>query len=151
VRAAVLLLLDEQPRHGYEIITEITDRSEGTWRLSPGSVYPVLKSLTKKGLVRPEERDGKKVFHLTEEGTALVEERREAWGQPWAVQERPDNEALTALWTESRQLAMSVWQVADGGDESQQQAVAALLAETKKRIYLTLAGESESEDTGIDS
>ncbi|MGH7606842.1 MAG: PadR family transcriptional regulator, partial [Gemmatimonadales bacterium] len=43
VRTAVLALVAEQPRHGYEIIQEIAERSAGAWRPSPGSVYPTLQ------------------------------------------------------------------------------------------------------------
>src|SRR4051794_24787319 len=51
VRAAILALLAEQPRHGYEIIREIGERSGGFWRPSPGSVYPTLQLLADEGLV----------------------------------------------------------------------------------------------------
>src|SRR5690349_6176435 len=43
VRAAMLLLLDERPLHGYQIIQEIGERSGGIWKPSPGSVYPALQ------------------------------------------------------------------------------------------------------------
>ena len=46
VRAAILLLLDEQPRHGYELIQEIAERSSGAWAPSPGSIYPTLQALS---------------------------------------------------------------------------------------------------------
>ena len=55
MRAAILLLLDEEPRNGYAVMQEIEDRSEGAWRPSPGSVYPVLQQLEDEGLVGPEE------------------------------------------------------------------------------------------------
>ena len=81
VRAAILLLLAEQPRHGYEIITEIADRSDGAWQPSPGSVYPTLKRLAREGLVGPDKDDsGKRVFSLTDAGREVVEAEREAWG-----------------------------------------------------------------------
>ena len=73
VRAAILLLLAERPRHGYEIITELTDRSEGRWQPSPGSIYPMLKRLSRDGLVTATPEDGKAVFSLTDDGRTLVE------------------------------------------------------------------------------
>ena len=51
VRAAVLVLLDESPRNGYQIIQELSERSNGAWRPSPGSVYPILQQLEDEGLV----------------------------------------------------------------------------------------------------
>jgi hypothetical protein len=53
VRAALLVLLAEEPRNGYGLMQEIESRSEGAWRPSPGSVYPALQQLEDEGLVRP--------------------------------------------------------------------------------------------------
>src|SRR5471030_1976142 len=59
VRAAILLLLEEEPRNGYQVMQEIEQRSEGAWRASPGSVYPALQQLEDEGLVRAQETDGR--------------------------------------------------------------------------------------------
>ena len=90
MRAAILLLLAERPRHGYEIITELTDRSEGRWQPSPGSIYPMLKRLARDGLVTATPEDGKAVFSLTDEGRTLVENEGASWGEPWL---RPEDVA----------------------------------------------------------
>ena len=63
----------EAPMHGYQIITELSERSGGDWRPSAGSVYPTLQQLTDEGLVRDEERDGRRVYELTESGRAEAE------------------------------------------------------------------------------
>src|SRR5512141_2299277 len=68
VRAAVLALLAEEPRHGYAIMSELTERSGGLWRPSPGSVYPALQQLQDEGLVSVEESEGRRVFSLTGSG-----------------------------------------------------------------------------------
>src|SRR6476661_1774902 len=81
IRAAILALLVEQPMHGYQIIREIGERSEGAWAPSPGSVYPTLQQLTDEGLVRSQEQDGKRVYELTDEGRTAVEARTGAL--PW--------------------------------------------------------------------
>src|SRR5215204_4698819 len=73
VRAALLVLLAEEPRNGYGLIQEIERRSDGVWRPSPGSVYPALQLLEDEGLVRPA-ADGRKLFELTDEGRAHVAE-----------------------------------------------------------------------------
>ena len=65
VRAAALVLLDEEPRNGYQLMQEIEQRSDGAWRPSPGSVYPALAQLEDEGLVRTTETDGRKAYELT--------------------------------------------------------------------------------------
>ena len=68
VRAAVLALLAEQPMHGYQIIREIEERSGGSWKPSPGSVYPTLQLLADEGLISAEESNGRKIYSLTDGG-----------------------------------------------------------------------------------
>src|SRR6202171_275716 len=75
VRTAALLLLAEEPRNGYQIMQEVEERSEGVWRPSAGSVYPALAQLEDEGLIRSQESDGRKLFALTDEGRAQVEQR----------------------------------------------------------------------------
>lgn len=137
VRAAILLLLSEQPRHGYEILTELADRSDGQWRPSPGSVYPILKRLTRDGLVAPSHEEGRRVFSLTEEGRAVVEAERASWGEPWAQAAPP--EPASELWDEGRQLMAAVWQVDQLSQSEQIAAATAVLAEARKSIYRMLA------------
>src|SRR5918997_3263983 len=62
VRAAILVLLDEEPRNGYQLMQEIEERSDGAWRPSPGSIYPALQQLEDEGLVRPREGEGRKLL-----------------------------------------------------------------------------------------
>src|SRR3954449_8563292 len=64
VRAAILLLVEEEPRNGYQIMQELESRSGGAWRPSPGSVYPALQLLADEGLIRSETRDGGNIFEL---------------------------------------------------------------------------------------
>src|SRR5215218_4893726 len=73
VRAALLVLLGEEPRNGYQLMQEIEQRSDGVWRPSPGSVYPALQQLEDEGLVRVAPGEGRKAFELTDEGRAHVE------------------------------------------------------------------------------
>ena len=82
IRTAILALLLEAPMHGYQIITELSDRSGGDWRPSAGSVYPTLQQLTDEGLVRDEEREGRRVYELTESGRLEAEKSRSAV-PPW--------------------------------------------------------------------
>src|SRR3954470_12669948 len=84
VRAALLVLLDEEPRNGYALMQEIEERSEGLWKPSPGSLYPALQQLEDEGLAPVTGAAGRKSYELTDEGRAYVEENREQLGTPWA-------------------------------------------------------------------
>lgn len=77
LRLYLLHLLDEQPRHGYEIIRALEDRFMGMYTPSAGTIYPRLAALEEDGLVTHEMLDGKKVYGLTDAGRALLEERRD--------------------------------------------------------------------------
>jgi DNA-binding PadR family transcriptional regulator len=68
VRYLILDALLPQPRHGYEIIQAIEERSAGTYRPSPGVVYPTLQMLEELGHTRVEEHDARKVYALTADG-----------------------------------------------------------------------------------
>src|SRR3954471_12060662 len=82
VRSAVLALLDDRPMHGYEMITELDERTGGRWRPSAGSIYPTLQLLEDEGLVTAEEVDGRKVYSLTDSGKEAVPEHTKG-KQPW--------------------------------------------------------------------
>src|SRR6201985_2755692 len=75
VRAAVLALLADRPMHGYEMIKEMEERSEGAWTPSAGSVYPMLQLLEDEGLIRGEDSDGKRRFTLTDTGRTEQDEK----------------------------------------------------------------------------
>ena len=77
VRTAILALLWEGPRHGYQLMQDIAERSHGQWRPSPGSVYPVLSALQDEGLVDDEKLEGRRVFSLTAAGQVHVQDRAE--------------------------------------------------------------------------
>jgi DNA-binding PadR family transcriptional regulator len=72
VRLAILALLREAPRHGYQLIQDIAERSHGTWTPSAGSVYPSLSALQDEGLIDDEKTDGRRIFSLTADGMQYV-------------------------------------------------------------------------------
>src|SRR3954453_17698124 len=82
VRSAVLALLDDRAMHGYEMITELEERTGGRWRPSAGSIYPTLQLLEDEGLVTAEEVEGRKVYSLTETGQKAAPDRTEE-ARPW--------------------------------------------------------------------
>jgi DNA-binding PadR family transcriptional regulator len=78
LRYVILRLLEEKPRHGYEIIKALEERFNGAYAPSPGVVYPTLQLLEDQGYarVRPVE-EGKKVYEITDAGRAYLAENRE--------------------------------------------------------------------------
>src|SRR5688572_16529489 len=84
VRTAILLLLAEEPMHGYQLMQAIADRSGGTWTPSPGAVYPAISQLEDEGLVTVTAESGRKLVTLTDAGREHVEFRREGWADPFA-------------------------------------------------------------------
>src|SRR5512142_2177300 len=147
VRLALLRLLAEEPRNGYQLMQTIEERSGGRWRPSPGSVYPTLAQLEDEGLIRATEREGTKLFEVTDQG-------RERLGQsktepaPWA-EETEDAEAthsLSEIASLIIQIGKAAWQVAQEGDERQTEKARQTLAETRRALYGILAEDSEPED-----
>lgn len=138
-RAAMLLLLEEKPRNGYQLIEEIEHRSEGAWRPSPGSVYPALAQLEDEGLIRSDESAGRRSFELTEAGRAYVEENRETLGSPWAEAGEDVPSDFVDLRTLIGQLGMATLQVVQSGDERQIADAKRILADARKSLYRVLA------------
>jgi DNA-binding PadR family transcriptional regulator len=136
----VLTLLAEQPRHGYEIIQEIRERTDNAWRPSPGSVYPTLQQLEDEGLIRPEEGEGRRMFGLTDTGEAYVTDHREELEKVWEVdQEDAVSDAVTALRTQYGQLHAAVLQIMSAGTDEQREQAATALGDARKTIYRLLA------------
>jgi DNA-binding PadR family transcriptional regulator len=141
VRAAILALLAERPMHGYEMIQEITQRSGGLWRPSPGSVYPTLQLLTDEGLITGSEGSGsKRLFELTDEGRAAAERHDQA--PPWEqIAEDVDPDDLR-LRTAIGQLMGAVFQVSHAASPGQKSRAIAVVNEARRELYAIL-GEIE--------
>jgi DNA-binding PadR family transcriptional regulator len=77
LRLYLLRLLDEEPRHGYEVIRLLRDRFMGVYSPSPGTIYPRLARLEEEGLVTHDEVDGRKVYRITEAGREELRSRSE--------------------------------------------------------------------------
>jgi DNA-binding PadR family transcriptional regulator len=75
LRLYLLKLLDEAPRHGYEVIRLLQDRFMGVYSPSPGTIYPRLARLEDDGLVTHDEVDGRKVYRITEKGREEIRGR----------------------------------------------------------------------------
>ena len=76
LQLVILALLSEQPRHGYELIKLLEERSGGFYVPSPGVIYPALTYLEETGLAVVEIEGAKKLYSITESGRKLVEENQ---------------------------------------------------------------------------
>ena len=147
VRTAVLILLAEEPRNGYQLMQTIEERSDGRWRPSPGSVYPTLAQLEDEGLIRGIERDGTKLFELTDAGREQAEQHAGRTA-PWEEDDESDGRSIPEIASLIIQIGKAAWQVAQEGNERQVEKACETLAETRRALYRILAEEPEtSEDT----
>jgi DNA-binding PadR family transcriptional regulator len=145
IRTAALLLLAEEPRNGYQIMQEVEERSDGVWRPSPGSVYPALQQLEDEGLIRSQEIDGRKLFALTDEGRALVQERESEKPAPWEQMSGDVSDQMHDLGKLMREVASAFVQVMKNGSEAQIASAREVLATTRRDLYRILAdGDAES-------
>ena len=77
LKYVILRMLEEKPRHGYEIIKELEDRFGGAYSPSPGTVYPTLTMLEDIGYARAQtEEGGRKIYEITDAGRAYLEEHK---------------------------------------------------------------------------
>ena len=137
VRAAILALLTEQPMHGYQIITELVERSGGVWRPSPGSVYPTLSALEDQGLVTADASEGRRVFSLTPEGRTAAEEAGDG-PTPWEEAAGGDR-SIVEMMDLMVQVLKATKQVAQAGSAGQVRTVGEILTGARRKIYLVLA------------
>jgi DNA-binding PadR family transcriptional regulator len=142
VRMALLMLLAEEPRNGYQLMQVIEERSDGSWRPSPGSVYPVLSQLEDEGLVRATERDGAKVFELTDAGRERVAETKDAT-PPWVLDEDDDLAGRRDVRRLVGEVAAAAMQVNHLGSPEQAQQAIDTLKTARRTLYRILAEDEE--------
>ncbi|WP_337269026.1 PadR family transcriptional regulator [Oryzifoliimicrobium ureilyticus] len=78
LQLVILALLEEQPRHGYELIKLLEERSGGFYVPSPGVIYPALTYLEETGLADVENDGAKKLYRITDDGRKKLDEDRAA-------------------------------------------------------------------------
>jgi DNA-binding PadR family transcriptional regulator len=140
VRAAIVLLLAEEPRNGYQLMQEIEQRSGGRWRPSPGSVYPSLAQLEDEGLIRSTEIEGAKLFEITDAGREHLAERGEH-APPW--EEEEDDHPAASLKKLIGAIAQATMLVARGGSEEQIAKAVEVLKRARRELYRILAEDDE--------
>lgn len=141
IRAAVLLLLAEQPRHGYELIREITERTDGAWTPSPGAIYPALSLLEDEGLITIATEGGRRLASLSEAGRAYVTAHADELGDPFGDATARTPRSRWAMRDAVRALMGASMQVAQDGDEAQVARALVVLDRARKDLYLVLAGQ----------
>jgi DNA-binding PadR family transcriptional regulator len=149
VRLALLRLLAEEPRNGYQLMQAIEERSAGRWRPSPGSVYPTLAQLEDEGLIGSVEVEGGRRFEITDAGRQHLETRAEE-PAPWAP-DTPDGESpLGELAPLVIQIGKATFQVATVGSHAQRDRARELLAETRRALYRILAEDADEPEGGAE-
>jgi len=146
VRAAVLALLREGPRNGYQIMSEIEERSDGAWRPSPGAVYPALAQLADEGLIAGEESGGRRTYSLTDAGRSYVEENPEMARGAWESMAQQESWEVPGLFAQAAKLGAGIVQMAHAGTPGQIHAAERLLEQTRRRLYRLLADEFDGDD-----
>src|SRR5207248_5738925 len=120
-----------------EVIQALEEKTDRAWRPSPGSVYPMLQMLKDESLARSSERDGKRVYELTEAGQAEAAERiEEAGGPPWST---PGGNRMGSLRGAVMQLHEAARMVGMTGSPEQVERAATIVADARKQLYSILA------------
>ncbi|MCL3862975.1 PadR family transcriptional regulator [Actinotalea sp. K2] len=140
VRSAILMLLREGPMHGYQLMEAIAERSEGRWRPSPGAVYPTLSQLQDEGVITLTAAGGRRDAALTDQGRELVDAEADGWSDPFTAAAAGGDDAVD-LRGEMGRLHEAVRVVGRSGTPAQRSAVAALLTDARRQVYLVLAGD----------
>jgi DNA-binding PadR family transcriptional regulator len=137
----VLVMLEESPRNGYQLIQELSERSNGAWRPSPGSVYPLLQQLEDENLIEVVSHESGRSFQLTAEGKLLVAKERETLGKPWESAAAGVSDVSAELYATLKQVVMAARQVAHAATETQTLKATAALADARRAIYRILADD----------
>ena len=141
VRAATLLLLGEQPMHGYQLMQAMAERTNGIWRPSPGAIYPTIAQLEDEGLVTTLAEGGRKLVTLTDAGRAYLTDNAHKAGSPAdpfaalvdGQGQRPDlRSAVEEVHAATRAVGRT-------GTEAQVGTAFGILNDARRALYLLLA------------
>jgi DNA-binding PadR family transcriptional regulator len=135
VRGLLLAALLDGPAHGYELMRRLEEQAGGRWRPSPGSVYPLLQLLEDEGLVSVLDREGRKVYELTEQGRAQADAGRL---RDLAAGTAAGSAPLD-LRAEVQRLHTAARQVGTAGDPAQLQEAVEIVKGARKALYQLLA------------
>ncbi len=138
VRTAILSLLADGPLNGYGIMKAIAEKTDDTWRPSPGSVYPTLQQLVDEELIA-QRGEGRRIeYELTAAGRAYVTEHADEIAQAWSDVPRPSDSAV-ALFESVGKLMGVVGQFRHSATDAQRAAAAGKIDEARRALHLILA------------
>lgn len=140
VRLALLSLIDDGPAHGYELMKRLEERSGGMYKASAGTVYPVLQQLEDEDLIRAKEDDGKKVYHLTDQGSEELHRHEEqveriwkragGWKE-WGAHMGPETAEIWGTWG---RLTKAAFKAAARSDFEETEKVRKILDRARKEL-----------------
>ena len=147
LKFVILDLLQETPRHGYDIIRVLEERFHGLYSPSPGSVYPTLQLLEDQGYVTSTQQDGKRVYSITDDGKKFLLDQNEAaqgararmhgqWGKG-----APE---MRELMSEVRQVGQLLFHAGAGGvfnDPEKVRRLREVVARTRSEVEAIFGGE----------
>lgn len=151
VRAAILVLLGEEPRNGYALMQEIEKRSEGTWRPSPGSMYPALALLEDEGLIKSVGAEDQRAFELTDAGRKALAERGDDARDPWEAAGDDVADEAFDLARVMRQVGMAAGQLSQVGTPDQITQAKDILASARRALYGILAEDPADREADEDA
>jgi DNA-binding PadR family transcriptional regulator len=152
VKAAILDLLAEGGQwNGYQLIQEIAGRTSGVWRPSAGSVYPALQQLEDEGLIAPQGEGRRRMFELTEAGSAYAQEHVDELNASWDAAAGMTDEAALEFHDLIRQVMMAVMEVRRAGSADQLAQARAVLAQARRSLYLILAADTPADTAPSDT
>lgn len=143
IRFALLGLLAEQPRHGYELIKELERRYAGFYRPSPGSVYPTLQLLEEEGFLTSEQVDGKRVYTITAAGQEALTAHQANGSSQQGFRPETAGVDLGELRSSVSALVDVVMQAARHGSPTQVRAVMQTLDQARREVHRILADQGE--------
>ncbi|MFD7990319.1 PadR family transcriptional regulator [Streptomyces mexicanus] len=143
IRNAALTLLAEQPANGYQIIQYIAERSHGSWRPSPGAVYPALQGLEQDGLVEQVDGAGRKAYRLTDAGRDHVAEHRARLDALWDGLATAVDERAMEINTLCEHVVTAVRHVLHDADDERYDRTRRILLDTRRSLYRLLAEQDD--------
>ncbi len=142
IRLAILSLLGEGPRHGYELMKTMAARWGSARRVSAGSVYPTLQQLEDEGMIASERKEARRTYHITEQGRAELKEnaetvedmwKRAAGYEDWARWISPE---MVMMWTPLGAVMKSTMRGVkeSRGDQNRLQRIHGILDRARKEL-----------------
>ncbi len=127
----ILEVLEQGPRHGYDVISALEQKTGGKYRPSPGSVYPTLQLLEDGGYATSETVDGKRVYKITDAGRKLLKVKA-----PEAEPDRAEEDDIRSVFFK---LAMALKQAVDVAGPAEQVKLREILVGARREVYKVLA------------